>query len=86
MHRGVRTSRGPPPGPTGLTGQYRRPGELWACYDLIGELPPYTTSRDLSGGNTVCVKVSNLAVAAKLAYYAARTLSVLAEIGPPPHP
>jgi len=72
-----------PPGLTPLTGQYRRPDEAWACYELIGDAPPFIASQDVSKGSVRCVRVKDLEVSAKLTYYAAKTLQVLESLPPP---
>jgi hypothetical protein len=73
-----------PPGLTPLSGQYRRPDELWACYRTDVPQLSFLTDHDASDGHTRCVRVTQAAGIAKLVYYGAKLYSVLKSLPPPP--
>jgi hypothetical protein len=68
-----------PPGLTPLTGQYRRPGDAWACFTR-GPAPVFTklTPRDDSDDTHFCVPVKSITVGHFL-YYGAKLLQLLEE-------
>ena len=70
---------------TPVTGQYLRPGALWACYPRSGTIiGPTITDHDASDENLYCVKVDSVIAGAKLAYYGVKLLEKLARVPIPP--
>lgn len=78
MHRRLDGDAGHAPGLTPLKGQYRRPsGDLFFCYDKGAPTFNYLTHGDKSDGDTVCVRVRDVADVAKLIWYSSKLLTDL---------
>ena len=79
MHGCLRGAPDYAPGLTPLRGQFRRPAsDPWVCYSGGSFIYLSPTDRTDIGSGVLCTKLSDVEVAAKLAYYAAKLLSVLA--------
>ena len=79
LHGLSRGGVGDAPGLTPLKGKYARPPAGWACYSggsSFEFLSPTDRTDPLHG--IVCVRLEDAALAAKIAYYAARALAILA--------